>query len=358
MPRTAHDADPNRISDFRTPTDAWSVPVFRFGPVRVTLSYLVFAVAAIVIGIALTEARYSGDQGVIPATGIAIAFWVSGWIGQALAYAGIAKLIGSPVDHLPIGILGVKAVARKWSPSSALVASLGTIASLLALGTLYRLIEVGSRLPQVPIEPASIWTAPSIGLTKIDSPWLAGAWLCWSQVVLQTLPLAQSLGQQLLASLIGLSPIKPNLDFRIRVLRYSLAAIAMVMIGSAIWLYINGNFPIWTVILGLGFAVWVTSKGKQPARIMLGFQRYVEQDQQVRMSESARQLFQARQGRRRAKQALQRERSEAMDAARLDEVLAQLHRGGADSLRKEDRELLQRVSERVRKARDAGSSSG
>ncbi|MFG0262612.1 MAG: hypothetical protein ACF788_09505, partial [Novipirellula sp. JB048] len=54
---------------------------------------------------------------------------------------------------------------------------------------------------------------------------------------------------------------------------------------------------------------------------------------------------------RRARRAMQRERSEAIDAARLDEILQRLHEGGAHSLSSEDRMTLKRVSEALKKHR-------
>lgn len=53
--------------------------------------------------------------------------------------------------------------------------------------------------------------------------------------------------------------------------------------------------------------------------------------------------------RRRLKKTLLKEHSEAVDAAKLDEILDRLHREGQQSLSSEDRSILQRVSENLKK---------
>jgi hypothetical protein len=54
---------------------------------------------------------------------------------------------------------------------------------------------------------------------------------------------------------------------------------------------------------------------------------------------------------------MERERNEATDAARLDEILNRVHCDGIDSLSREDRESLDRVSENLRKQRQTESPS-
>ena len=47
-----------------------------------------------------------------------------------------------------------------------------------------------------------------------------------------------------------------------------------------------------------------------------------------------------------------REQSEASDAARVDDILERMHQSGVESLTKEERELLSRVSEAIRRQRE------
>lgn len=59
--------------------------------------------------------------------------------------------------------------------------------------------------------------------------------------------------------------------------------------------------------------------------------------------------YQQRQAMRRLREAHERERTEATDASRLDEILEHLHTDGLHSLSAEEKAVLQRVSDRLRK---------
>jgi hypothetical protein len=54
----------------------------------------------------------------------------------------------------------------------------------------------------------------------------------------------------------------------------------------------------------------------------------------------------------RLRAAAAREQAEASDASRVDEILQRMHKSGPDSLTNEERELLQRVSEAIRRQRE------
>ena len=358
MSETATHREPNLIAEFREPTDPWSVPVFRSRRLRLGLSYSVFLVAAIVIGLAFNDTFFGADRGRGTATAVAIGFWISGWFVQVIAYVGIARLIRTPIRNVSIGLFGVKAYPRKWSASAALTVSLSTIGVLLIFGSLLALVEGGIPALIGSIESASVWPAPSVGLSTLDSPWLAGAWLCWAQAIFQLIPIDRSIGKQILASLVVVIAPHAGMDSRIRILRASLTGIALAVVAISIRLYLLRSFPAWLIVLAFGTAVWVSAKSRDLARVFLGFQQFALEVDQTGLRESTRQIIRTRKRRRQIKQAIERERGEAIDADRLDEVLNRLHTDGADSLSKQDRELLQRVSERVRKERDADSSSG
>jgi hypothetical protein len=55
----------------------------------------------------------------------------------------------------------------------------------------------------------------------------------------------------------------------------------------------------------------------------------------------------------RLKEALEREHTEAVDASRLDDILRRLHSDGIDSLPEEDRKILERVSQNLRRERES-----
>ena len=358
MRETVSRSEPSRATEFREPSDPWSVPVLRWGDRSITISYSVFLLVAVVLGIALNEVAEGPGREVITATAVGLALWISGWLVQSVAYALTARLVGTPISRLAIGPFGVKTFPRKWSPSGALAVSLGTIASLVALGSLYRLIEGGFQVPALGNEPQSFWTMPSIGLTENDSPWIAGAWLCWIQAILQMLPLGSTLGRQLLAAIIAICSKRASVAVRIRIFRTALTLIAITLIPIAIRIYDNRSFPGWIIVPALAITIWVSTRSRDIVEVFLGFQHQLDEIGQTGIRDTAKQLIRTQQGRRRSKKALAREREEAVDASHLDEVLNRLKLHGADSLSKADRELLQRVSERVRKERDADSSAG
>lgn len=358
MSENARRPESNLNIEFRESTDPWSIPVFRFRRLRVGLAYSVFLVAAIVVGITLNDTFFGADRGRAAATAVAVGFWISGWLIQAVAFVLIAKLIGRPIRQLSVGLFGVKAFPRKWSASAALTVSLGTISSLLTLGIVFGLVGGGAAAFVGASKSASIWIAPSVGISSLDSPWLAGAWLCWAQAFLQMIPIERSIGLQILASIVAMLVPNSRMDSRVRVLRALLTAIALVVVAMAIHLYVSRSFPAWLIVLALGMAVWMSAKSRELVQIFVGFQQFDLEFRPTGLRASAGQVIRRRNRRRQIKRAIERERGEAADAERLDEVLHRLHTGGLDSLSKADRELLHRVSERVRKERDADSSSG
>jgi hypothetical protein len=338
-------------SGFLEPSDPWSLPVFRLGTLPISFSYLIFVAAAILFGATLTEAVAQSGVNAVQATALATLFWVSGWVAQACSLALVAHLLGSPLNRLSIGLFGVKAYPKQWSPATALAASLAAVAALISLASLYRWMDGGGVAPLASFEPQSIWTAPSIGESEHDSPWLAGGWICFAQAIFQLLPLGHTLGRQISGSCIALLTRGAGIDFQIRVFRSSLLALALIMVGVSVRLYIANNFPGWLIVLGLGLAVWASTKATDLVDIFLGFDQHEHQHPRAGVRENLWQLIKSSRGRRRTRLALQRERGEAIDANRLDQVLSQLHARGAQSLSREDRQLLQRVSERIRQQR-------
>lgn len=346
MPNTVSPDATVRQSEFREPTDLWSIPVFRWDRGRVTLSYSVFIVAAIVLGISLNQA--TTDAGNLSATGIALVFWVSGWFVQAAAYTSVALLVGSPMQNLAIGFLGVKTFPRCWSPAASLATSLSAFAALFSLSGAYFLAGggVGSNLP---------WIVPSIGVSPLDSPLLAAAWLCMFQSLFQLFPLAHSLGRASIVSLVALSFPERGAPFHVGMVKRVITVISIFTVLLALRLMVLRSFPNGPIVLLLGITLWISTKSMDLSHWFAGFDHFARETKSIGVRLAISQMIQARRNRRRIKQVFQAEHQEAVDAAKLDIVLTQLHDQGVDSLSKADRELLMRVSERVRKERQGGS---
>jgi hypothetical protein len=215
----------------------------------------------------------------------------------------------------------------------------------------------------------SVWTAPGFGLLSKDIVWLAGAWLCAIQAICQSFPLPKSLGRVWLVSLIALLAAGEERTTQAaiaqRLLRVIAAATAVVALAS-IGRDPNSAIPRWAMLMLLAVGLWITSRGSDLDRMLIGFDSNLETGSELETDarsgsgqlkrpsfwSRATQPIRAIRFRRKARQALHRERGEAVDAAQLDRVLDQLHQRGIDSLSNRDRELLNRVSRALRRQRE------
>jgi hypothetical protein len=200
--------------------------------------------------------------------------------------------------------------------------------------------------------------------------------------------LPKSTGRQILAALTSLCSRRLVPAQQVAVLRrclivMSLATlvIAMAMIRDERDLFI----PRWPWIFLLAVLLWVSTRARDLETMILAFQSYqpseIDDDTLDLLKDSGsgmlddedrlasvigeggrrrglwsriRLAIQARRERKRIRQAMEMERREAIDATRVDEILARLHEHGAESLCDEDRQVLLRVSRALRKHRESG----
>lgn len=184
------------------------------------------------------------------------------------------------------------------------------------------------------------------------------AWVWLIQGTAMLLPIPGSAGRQALWGLVeriaarrsslGVSPL--GVGRRVDQIQ---GALAVLLAAAALWLWqhetIDIVVPIWPFLLALAMLMWagrgtpVRRLGEVPAAGGAASARGRNERAAVRgLSWWAR---------LRIRQAQRAERSEAVDAHRLDEVLQRLHRDGFDSLSTADRTLLRRVSQRLRQSR-------
>jgi hypothetical protein len=211
---------------------------------------------------------------------------------------------------------------------------------------------------------------------------LTAAWLLWIQAVCQLYPLPRNLGRAGLVSMIGLFAAEASDALQVRLLRRSLQLIAIVTILIAMASLIvdaDDVLPKWPVLAVVSVMLWVSSTHHDlydwiasihVAKTDPISQRYgngVEVTESV--PEKARRYDPSKQSanvqwvsavadsvrmyrkRKRARAVWKREREEASDAARLDQVLKQVSEFGTAGLSAEDKALLNRVSEALRKHR-------
>lgn len=349
---------PRQNHAFWEPSARWSVPLFRLGSVRFAFSYLVFVTTALIIAGTVVRTLNGTSGDLVAAVAMGGMLWMTGWAIQVIAYTTVTAWIGWPTRVVIIGLFGIQLVPRRWPPSALISVGLATCTALLVPVSICWLI--GSR---VELEPAltsrnSFWIAPSVGATSLDSIWLSAAWLMFVQAVVQLYPLSHTIGRHLLAAaVVALRPERRR-DEQLRSFRRILLFVALATMVGSIGLLIDGQFPAWAVGAFVGIAVWISSESREVPALIDGLNDWHRELPTNALQRSVGQWMRDRERQRRARKALRRERDEAADADRLDEVLTRLHQRGADALNREDRKLLRRISERVRRQRDAEDSTG
>ncbi|MFK8114035.1 MAG: hypothetical protein AB8B91_17665 [Rubripirellula sp.] len=355
-PEQATDEPSRRPRILDDAADRWTMPIGRIAGTSVGLSYSVFFAAAIVVAVVLISARQPGSNSDLPrAAGLAVAFWCSGWLVQWITHFGVTRILGLPMRHVSIGLLGVDGAPRNWSASRTLMTALATVASLLVLGSLYRLVEGGFQMPVLSRSPTNSWVTPSIGFTEHDSIWKSGAWLCWVQAICQMYPLPRSMGRHIFGSLSSLCGDRLSRETQVMIFRRSLLVISLLTLCVGMYLYGQPSrpwVPRWPLVMLLGVMLWMSTRSSDLPLMVEGFASE-EDPPRPSISATIREKVKEHQGQKRVKQAFDREREEAVDAARLDEILNRLHEHGQESLSEEDRQILSRVSENLRKERES-----
>jgi hypothetical protein len=359
--------------------DSWAVPLGTISGLKLYLSYGVFVAAAVLVAVLWIVNRASNSNAIVtadlPATVlVGIAFWMVGWLVQLTVYGFYRFLFGVPIESVTVGILGVESRRRDWDARTALTV---TTSSLLAVALVGALIVVAEQFvngtnpwPQM----FSVWSAPSFGLSSADSIWLGGAWLCWIQVICQAYPLPKSTGRVALVAAVSLLTQRLGESFQTHFSRRSLQLVAFIT--SLIALATVARSPTghpgnWVFVFLLALLLWVSARAQDVRTLVLSFGPFPLWENEEAIRELSFQRVRPRRvgplkrikdslasiGRRRQlRQAIRSERQEAMDAARLDEVLEQLHEEGRESLSPEDLAMLERISRNLQKQRQGDQS--
>lgn len=362
---------PQRPSTRQSPTDRsgndaappWAIPIAMIGQTRLSISYIIFVAAAIVLTVVLIARGQPGNGDLPRAAMVGAAFWVAGWIVQATATLAIAWAAGISVRSLTVGLIGVESSPRRWIASKALLVSLGTVASLLVVAIAFRLIEGGGRWPVIRGD-ALWWQVPSLGTTAVDSMWRSAAWLFGLQAIAQMYPLPRTLGRQAYAAIVHLCAGRLDVPGQATLFRRCLIAVAIVTLGGAIAVLStqsSDRFPQWPLLFFLSVMLWVSSHRSDVRASLQAFQStgflhargqpHDSLDDAPGIVRRWRERVQGQRRNQRIADAMQRERDEAVDASRLDDILERLHSNGRDSLSDEDKKILARVSENLRKMR-------
>ncbi len=358
---------PKPDSDLNDTFDPWAVPLGRIGGISFSLSYTVFIAAAILVGVVLVVSGPPENTDLPRAAALGTLFWISGWGIQIVTHALLTWMSGLRESAINIGLVGIESSPRSWPPGRTFAISTLTVVSLLFLGAFYRIVDGGFQVPVMAPAEAPTFTAPSIGFAKSDSIWLSAAWLCWVQALFQMCPLPRTQGRQVLTSIVGLSARRLDLGTQEAIVRrcLSLIAIATVMMGIFIATvdepFYSSNWPLFIL---LGVLLWVSARAPDLAESLDGFRSVDtlshagEPSLQVGadkpgLATRVRESIRERGNRKRLKKAVAQERSEAVDAERLDQILTRLHQDGIEALDSDEREILERVSESLRRRRES-----
>ena len=332
----------------------WSIRLGRLRGVTVSLSFTIFLAAAGLIA-AVTASGSGGNAELPKAAAIGVSIWVTGWLLQLLACGVAAFVLGLRLRGLTIGLIGVELQPHAWTATRCLGWAIFTLGALVASGGLVWLWGGGDGLGGVSVSP---WRAPSLGLSEADSIPHAAAWLLWIQAACQAFPLPGTLGRFALLSLVSIGFRELSIAGQAVLSRRLVKGLGVVVAFAAIGLIpidAGVRFPRWILLLLLAVALWLSSRSRELSETVECFRLAADgadlREQGETVGERLRQWLLARRRRRRLVDVVREERQEAVDAARLDSILERLRRDGAGSLSDEERAVLRRVSERLRRIR-------
>ncbi len=352
----------------------WTISLGSVGRTRLMLSPAVLpAMAVVVIVVGMLTGRLGNSDLPLVAM-IAVGFWIIAWLVQLAACQLACGVCGWWLPDVTINLIGIESIPRRMPALKSLSVSLASLVALVLCGVFYWWADGDFRRPVFTPSNPPIWSPPSIGLSASDSILRVAAWLCWVQALCQMFPLPKTIGRQILAALVNLCSTGLDVVHQVAIVRKCLVAIAVITLMLAISLIgldQQVSLPRWPLVLVLGVLLWISSNSNDLVQFITGYRlagqvrdlsevdeedrlESVMMDRQqepVGLVARARQAVQARKGQRRAMQALAQERREADDVARLDEILNRLHAEGPDSLSKEDRVILDRVSQTLQKRR-------
>lgn len=372
------------------PTDGWTMPVGSVAGIRLFVSYSVFVALAVLSGLVAMVQNREGNGDLPLVALLAVVIWGIGWIVQMIVQLCLHFGWDARSDSITIGLLGIEArnpLYRRypWSATSNLMSACFSLTALILFGGACLVIHMLTQTTS--FASASGWLAelatPSFGLDAVANCYLTATWLFWIQAACQAYPLPRNLGRGAIASAVALLTVEANDDLQVRLLRRLLQLIAIVTLVIAMATMIADAemfLPRWPILVLLALYLWFSTR-KQDLRDWITSVHLANADPVAAHFSRGELSLAGRSGgrgdvsaqprwtpwisemvdsvrmrhkRRRARAALKREHEEACDAARLDQVLERLSQQGAEGLSPEDKALLVRVSNSLRRDRQSG----
>lgn len=351
-----------------TPSDGWTMPLGRIGGIRLYVSYSVFVAMAVLLGLVAMAQGRAGNGDLPLLTIICVGIWMTGWLLQLAVYYVMHSLSIARSQTLVVGLLGVEAGAplqlrTPWTASATLVVTLCTLAALFAVGAGGFFFHMATQTNDW--FNTSTWrdelTRTGFGFNGIEHLALTASWLFWVQASCQLYPLPKHLGRAAGAASVAAFASDADIRLQLRLLRRFMQIVAIATLVAALATIVAGSPPLMTRIILVVIAVylWVSTNhddlGDWLAAIAVAKNEPLTVASDSESNASTRidwmESLRMRKKRKLARAALHRERSEASDLSRLDQVLEQVSQQGIESLKREDRELLKRVSSQLQQER-------
>lgn len=354
------------MPDFReVPDEIAATGALRLGTAGGILYWLSYSVPVgiglVAVAVVTATLGPGGTSDLPGSAALATGFWIGGWIFQLVAYLSLCRALRCSTHSMRIGLLGVEALPRMWSAPRAMLVAVGTVIPLLVLGMLYRWIEGGFQVPELAPAEQSVLTPPSVGMKSHESIWFTAAWLCWVQAVLQMIPFPRTPGRQLVASIVVWVTQGVPEPIQRRLFQKTIVALSIVLVAMTFPL-MSSDDPTWESswpwVLIAGVLLWASSRSGDVIPLVGGMQDVGhnpdvdDDDASIGFISRWWSRLEGWRHQRRLQRALVRERIEAVDAGRVDEILNRLHRDGLEALSSEDRKLLDRVSQNLRRQRE------
>ncbi|MEM6473571.1 MAG: hypothetical protein AAF802_28690 [Planctomycetota bacterium] len=367
----AFDTDsPTSGGDFSpVPADHWSMPIGRVAGVRLYVSYSIFVALAALFGLVTMVQGRPGNGDLPLLTIVAITIWMAGWLVQFLVQFGLHCFTSARREVLIIGLLGVEAgpplrVRSPWSALANLSSTFCTMTALFLFGACYLVLHMAMQTTDWLSWQAwrDEFQRTGFGFGAIENIALTATWLFWVQACCQIYPLPKHLGRSAAASLVAVFASEADVGLQLRLLKRLLQIVAIATVMAALVTVVIGDDGFsfrWMILIAIAVYLWVSTNyddlGDWLTAVAVSksdpasghFEPMRRSDVQVGWFEDIK----MHRKRKRAKVALKREREEAVDLSRLDQVLEQVGRDGIDSISRADRELLQRVSEKLNEDR-------
>lgn len=393
MPAYDIDSESRGESFDPLPPDHWSMPMGSIAGVRLFVSYSVFVALAVLAGLVTMVQNRPGNHDLPTVAMMAVVIWATGWVVQLIVQFCLHFGTRSKLSTLSLGLVGVEALnplhrRRPWTALANLVSAFATLTALFAFGAVCLVIHM--RTESLNLASWSSWadelTTPGLGLDAVKNRYLTATWLFWIQAACQAYPMPRHLGRGAIASAIALFAAEADRQLQVKLLRRFLQVVAIVTLVIAMAILLvdqDALLPRWTILLLLAIYLWVSTHQPDlddwitsvhvanrdpaaeflaPGEVPLAMPGPDPAEDAVPGGtpwiSNVVDTVRMRQARKRAKAAWLREREEADDAARLDQVLQKLSEHGSEGLSDADRALLERVSQSLRRFRESPQDDG